>query len=123
LENIDTIVSNCRVADVKNVFGAFLRIRFDIWQRMKIVFKLLNKNSDLLITNYNKLYNFTEPIRHDYNLRIDRNYEVDFLQNLEEKVRENGMAVDFPSLRGIKYNKNHKFKNVDKNQHTLTNYI
>lgn len=122
-ENINTIITNCRAAGVKNVFGAFLRIRFDIWKRMKIVFKLLNVDSDLFVTNYNKLYNFTDPIRHDYNLRIDRNYEIDFMQNLEKKIRENGMTFDFPSLKGISYNKNLKFKNVDKNQLTLTNYV
>lgn len=90
---------------------------------MKIVFKLLNVDSDLFVTNYNKLYNFTDPIRHDYNLRIDRNYEIDFMQNLEKKIRENGMTFDFPNLKGISYNKNLKFKNVDKNQLTLTNYV
>lgn len=122
-ENINTIITNCRAAGVKNVFGAFLRIRFDIWKRMKIVFKLLNIDSDLFGTYYNKLYNFTDPIRHDYNLRIDRNYENDFMQRLEKKIRENRMTFDFPSLKGISYNKNLKFKNVDKNQLTLTNYM
>lgn len=84
-ENINTIITNCRAAGVKNVFGAFLRIRFDIWKRMKIVFKLLNVDSDLFVTNYNKLYNFTDPIRHDYNLRIDRNYEIDLCKISKKK--------------------------------------
>lgn len=123
LENIDTIVTNCQTVGVKNIFGAFLRIRFDIWQRIKIIFKLLNKESDLLIGHYNKLYNFTEPIPHNYNLKIDKNYEMRFLQNLEKKIRENGMSVGFPSLKGIGYGKRSKFKNVDKNQLALTKYI
>lgn len=123
LENVDTIVTNCKNTGVQNVFGAFLRIRFDIWQRMKIIFKLLNKESDLLIENYKKLYNFTEPILHNHNLKVDRDYEIRFLHNLEKKVRENGMSVGFPSLMGISYFKRSKFKNVDKNQLPLTNYI
>jgi DNA repair photolyase len=123
MENINPIVTNCRTASVKNVFGAFLRIRFDIWKRMKMVFKLLNKDSDLIIKDYTKLYNFTEPIRHDHNLRIAKDYEIAFLHNLEKKVRENGMVIDFPSLKGISGGKSPKFKNVDKNQLTLTNYI
>ena len=90
---------------------------------MKTIFKLLNKESDLLIENYKKLYNFTEPILHNHNLKVDRDYEIRFLHNLEKKVRENGMSVGFPSLMGISYFKRSKFKNVDKNQLPLTNYI
>lgn len=123
LENIDMIITSCKTAGVKNVYGAFLRIRFDIWQRMKSIFKLLSKESDLLIQHYKKLYNFTEPIRHNYNLNIDKNYEVRFLRILDKKVRENGMSIGFPSLEGISYDKRTKFKNVDKNQLALTDYI
>ena len=123
LADIDTIITNCQTAGVKNVFGAFLRIRFDIWQRIKVIFKLLNKESDLLIEQYNKLYNFTDPIRHNYNLKIDRNYEISFLHDLEKKVRETGMSVGFPSLKGISYGKRSIFKNVDRNQLALTDYF
>ena len=122
MNNIDGIIANCRRSGVKNIFGAFLRLRFDIWQRMKIVFKLLNKESETSIKYYNKLYNFTEPIRHNRNLSIDKNYEINFLHNLETKVRKNGMSIDFPKLREVGSSENSKFKNIDKNQLTLTKY-
>jgi DNA repair photolyase len=122
IRNIDEIIVNCQKAGVKNVFGAFLRLRYDIWYRMKIVFKLLDKDYETSVKYYNKLYNFTEPIQHNRNLTIDNNYEINFLYNLETKVRKNGMSIDFPKLREGRSYKNSKFKNIDKNQLTLTNY-
>lgn len=58
---IESIVENCLKSGVRYVFGAPLRLRSDIWERMKIVFKLLNKGETEVIRDYITLYNFKNP--------------------------------------------------------------
>lgn len=41
-KNIKIIISLSRTAGKNNVYGAFLRLRFDIWCKLKLVFTLLN---------------------------------------------------------------------------------
>ncbi|MGD9532745.1 MAG: radical SAM protein [Candidatus Nitrosocosmicus sp.] len=122
-ENIDTIISLCKVAGIKNVFGAFLRLRYDIWDRLKMVFALLNMNLDFSINHYKKIYGFSEPLRHDNNLSMERSLESTFLNNIASKVLENGMINGFPELKENKFPYNTKFKNCDKRQPTLNNYL
>ena len=40
-EDIESIVDSCNRSGVDYVFGAFLRLRADIWERMQIILKLL----------------------------------------------------------------------------------
>ena len=122
-ENIDAIISHCKVSGIKNVFGAFLRLRYDIWERLKIAFALLNMNLAFSIDHYKKIYVFSEPLRHNNNLSVGRNLESTFLNELKSKVLENGMISSFPELRTNKFPHNAKFKNCDKRQLTLNNYI
>lgn len=122
-ENIESIISQSHTAGIKNVFGPFLRLRFDIWCRLKLVFTLLNRDSESLINLYKKLYSFSEPIRHNNNLSIDRDYESIFLKYLELRVLDSGMTNNFPEIGRSKFLHNSKFKNSDKNQLTLNNYL
>lgn len=122
-ENIDTIISLCKVTGIKNIFSAFLRLRYDIWERLKIAFALLNMNLVFSINHYKKIYAFSEPLRQNNNLSVERNLESTFLNILKSKVLENGMINSFPGLGANKFRHNAKFKNSDKRQLTLNNYI
>jgi DNA repair photolyase len=42
--DIDSILDNCLSSGVRYIFGAILRQRDDIWKRMKIILKMLNKD-------------------------------------------------------------------------------
>src|SRR6185312_14781384 len=41
-DELDAVVQCCKEAGVKYVFGSILRMRKDIWDRMKMVLRLLN---------------------------------------------------------------------------------
>ncbi len=92
--------------NVKCAFGAFLRLRSDIWQRMKIILKLLELDAG--IAEYmKKIYQFTEPLTPGYNLSVNENYSQGLLAKLEEKIVKKGILYDFPEFirsRRIKRN-------------------
>jgi DNA repair photolyase len=119
-EDIESILDNCLGAGVHYVFGATLRLRADIWERMKTILKMLGKEDE--IKEYHRLFHFDEPIRHGYNLAVDKAYSNTMLENLKEEINGRGMSFDFPHLVGSRYvgaNKSHG----DKHQLTLMNFI
>lgn len=120
--DIESIVDNCHQAGIRYVSGATLRLRADIWERMKIILEMLNKQEEG-VKKYKRLFSFTEPIEQGYNLAVDRFYSTMILENIKEKVMDRGMSFDFPYLREIKYNQSNKLKNKDKNQITLMNFM
>jgi DNA repair photolyase len=94
-EDIELILDNCASSGVKYVFGAILRIRQDIWQRMITILRLLGKENR--IDEYKReIYQFTEPIKEGYNLSARKSYSNEVLHNLERKVQKRGMYLDFP---------------------------
>jgi DNA repair photolyase len=122
-EEIESIVGNCLKSGVRYVFGATLRLRSDIWERMKTIFKILNKNEKKMLTEYARLYNFKEPMKQDYNLYVNKTYSDTILKNLEEKVLEKGMLFDFPHLDSNTQMKKNKLKGSNKDQLTLMNFM
>lgn len=42
-DEIESIVDTCLRSSIRYIFGDTLRLWSDIWERMKIVFKLINK--------------------------------------------------------------------------------
>jgi DNA repair photolyase len=123
LNEIESIIDNCFNSGVHYVFGAPLRLRSDIWERMKIVFKLVNKKETEVIRQYTKLYHFKEPMRQGYNLYVDKTYADTIQKNLKEKVMEKGMLFDFPHLDENRYMSKKKIKDNNKDQLTLLNFI
>jgi DNA repair photolyase len=94
-EDIELILDNCASSGVKYVFGAILRIREDIWQRMITILRLLGKENG--IDEYKReIYQFTEPIKEGYNLNPRESYSNEVLHNLERKIQKRGMYLDFP---------------------------
>ena len=95
---------------VAYVFGALLRLRHDIWERVKIILKLLHIENG--IDEYKKkIYQFKEPLKHGITLQQIKSYESHVLQNLKEKVLEKGMIFDFPSLIAGRHKENGKNNN------------
>jgi DNA repair photolyase len=119
-EEIESIVDNCNKSGVGYVFGAVLRLRADIWQRMKIILKLLDLNDDGIEVYKNRIYQFTEPLNSSCNnITANESYSNKVLYNLKNKVSEKGMSFDFPEFIGdrriIKENK--KKENSNNNHH------
>ena len=96
---IQEIIDRCDDAGARYVFGALLRLRYDIWERMKTILELLDIENG--IDEYkNVIYQFREPLKPGYNVTASKTYETKVIQNLKEKVLEKGMIFDFPDLIG-----------------------
>ncbi|HEY7733485.1 MAG TPA: radical SAM protein [Nitrososphaera sp.] len=92
-EELDAIIIRCRDASLKNVVGSLMRLRADIWDRMKIVLKLLEVSNGE--EQYRKIYGFQEPLESSY-LSADRKYEQRILDLLYLKVKKQLMLPRFP---------------------------
>jgi DNA repair photolyase len=104
-EELSGIVERCRSAGLNPVFGAMMRLRSDIWDRMKIVFQLLGAPDNL--RRYKDIYGFEEPIGSSY-LSVKKSYSDNVLASLERKVSEGGMHGGFPAfLKDITVEKAH----------------
>ncbi len=90
--DIETILDSCLKADVQYVFGATLRRRADIWERMKTIFKLLDKENGR-VNEYNRLYHFIEPIIQGHNLAVDKFYSNTTMENLKQAVTSRGNVL------------------------------
>ena len=93
------IIDRCNDAGARYVFGALLRLRYDIWERMKTILELLDIENG--IDEYkNVIYQFREPLKPGYNVTASKTYETKVIQYLKEKVLEKGMIFDFPDFIG-----------------------
>ncbi|MFZ0512451.1 MAG: radical SAM protein [Candidatus Nitrosopolaris sp.] len=108
-DHVQEIVDKSYDAGVGYVFGALLRLRSDIWERMKIILKLLH--IEKAIEEYkNVIYQFKEPLKPWSNVGANKSYETKVLQNLKKIALQKGMIFDFPDLMGnrrLNSNKNH----------------
>lgn len=119
-EDIETILDNCLKADVRYIFGAILRLRADIWERMRTILKFLNITDG--VNEYKRIFRFEEPVKEYYNIAASDPYSSRILENLREEVLCKGMVFDFPDLAR---NECFEIDNVSNNtnQLTLMNYM
>jgi DNA repair photolyase len=133
-EEIESILDNCNKSGVSHVFGAILRLRADIWQRMQMILKLLGIKDSIEVYK-KRIYQFTEPMEQNYNIAANESYSSKVLHNLENKVSERCMSFDFPDFgdkhiikANNKKNNNYDYTAVNKNfkrqeQVTLLTYM
>jgi DNA repair photolyase len=70
-DHVQEIVDCCYDAGVGYVFVALLRLRSDIWERMKIILKLLH--IEKAIEEYkNAIYQFKEPLKPWFNVGANK---------------------------------------------------
>jgi DNA repair photolyase len=96
-EELENIVKNCSDAGFKHVFGAILRLRTDIWERMKLALQLLEISD--AIEKYKQIYRFDEPLDANY-VSANDSYAGKVIASLEEKVKSYGMSCEFPDYLG-----------------------
>jgi DNA repair photolyase len=94
---MDAVVDACGEAGVGHVFGAMLRMRTDIWERMKVALQLLGVKDGT--KRYMQIYNFREPLDASY-VACDKEYAKKVLDALKTKVSERGMSTGFPDNVG-----------------------
>ena len=97
-DRVQEVVDRSYIAGVRYVFGALLRLRSDIWERMKIILKLLHREK--AIEEYkNAIYRFDEPLKPWSTVGAIKSYETTALQNLREIAIRKGMRLDFPDIK------------------------
>jgi DNA repair photolyase len=120
-EEMESIIHNCERVGVKYIFGAILRLRADIWERIELILQLLDLKSG--IDEYKRrIYQFTEPIRKGYNLSANKVYSDNLLKNLRQKVLERRKVFGFPDFIKARQFKVSKMSASDQ-QLTLMPYI
>ena len=122
-EDIESILDNCLKTGVRYISGAILRLRADIWDRMKTILRMLGIRNG--IQEYNRIFHFTEPLRSEYNIAADQFYSKTILENLKKSVLRRGISFDFPDLAKSKFIGKNKKISKDTNQQVLTlmNYM
>jgi DNA repair photolyase len=98
-QHLEGLVRACRESGVRHVFGAPLRLRTDIWQRMKLVLRLLEVPDG--IKRYKEIYGFEEPLRSSY-VTADTRYVNKIMAKLESIIKKNGLIPDFPDYLASK---------------------
>ena len=94
---LDQVLNACNDFGVKHVFGAVLRLRADIWERMKTVLRLLDIREG--IHDYQKtIFQFLEPIQPGVNIGSSKSYENRILDMLKYRIQRRGMIPDFPTF-------------------------
>ena len=93
-EELELILDSCHESGVKYVFGAVLRLRADIWQRMITI--LMSLDIEHGVDEYERIYQFTKPLKPGYNINANECYSTRVLQNLKQRISERGMIFDFP---------------------------
>jgi DNA repair photolyase len=96
-QDLNGLVKACKESGVRHVFGAPLRLRTDIWQRMKLVLRLLEVPDGF--KRYQEIYGFEEPLGSSY-VTADRKYVNRIIGMLESMIKSNGMMSDFPDSLG-----------------------
>jgi len=96
-EELETVVESCKEAGLRYVFGAMLRLRTDIWERMKLALRLLEIADG--IEKYKQIYKFEEPLDASY-VPADKNYAERIIHSLEKRIKSYGMDCDFPTYMG-----------------------
>ncbi len=116
---LDQVLDACNDNGVKHVFGAVLRLRADIWQRMKTVLRLLDIREG--IHDYQKtVFQFLEPIQPGVNIGSSKSYENRILDILKYRIQRRGMIPDFPTLIWKKHTMSDRRPKMTNSEHQLT---
>jgi DNA repair photolyase len=98
----DSVKDICSILDaasdigVKYITGAILRIRYDIWERIKYILQILNIDNS--IKNYEKIFKFKDPINSKKNLIAEREYSDSIMKYLRYEVDKRNMIFELPLL-------------------------
>jgi DNA repair photolyase len=114
-EELYEIVRRCKSAGLQHVFGEILRLRADIWERMKITLELLNIPCG--INRYQHIYHFEDDPNSNY-VGVEKRYAEKILGRLELMIRNCGMSYKFPDCM--------QSRSINKScsgQTTMLNYI
>jgi DNA repair photolyase len=95
-EDITNIIDSANDIGVKYVSGAILRLRYDIWERMKYILDILNIENS--INFYENIFKFRDPINFKKNLNAEREYTESIMLFLENELEKRNIKFGYPKL-------------------------
>lgn len=95
-EDIANIIDTANDIGVKYVSGAILRLRYDIWERMKYILHIFNIDNS--INFYEKIFKFKDPINFKKNLNAEREYTESIMMFLENELEKRNIKFGYPKL-------------------------
>lgn len=95
---MNELIKACKEAGVRHAFGAPLRLRADIWERMKVVLRFL-EIPDGIERYKEEIYGFEEPLESSY-VTAKSSYVSNIISKLESMIQNNGIRCDFPDYLG-----------------------
>jgi DNA repair photolyase len=95
-EDIANIIDSANDIGVKYVSGAILRLRYDIWERMKYILHILHIDNS--INFYEKIFKFKDPINFKKNLNAEREYTESIMMFLENELEKRNIKFGYPKL-------------------------
>jgi DNA repair photolyase len=95
-EHIRSIIDKCQEFGLRYISGSVLRLRNDIWTRIKEILELFG----ILwaIQQYERIYGFQEPFFHEKNLGANKTYTGKVIDNLKNEISKKDIVFGFSQL-------------------------
>jgi len=95
-DHILSIVDKCQQIGIKRVCGSILRLRYDIWIRIKEILQLFGVS--WATKEYEMIYGFQEPFLYKYNLSANTTYTDNVINNLKAEISKKNILFGFNEL-------------------------
>ena len=119
-QNIQDIFDGLSDLDNSYINSSFLRLRNDIWERIKIILDFLNIKNGLNV--YRQLYGFSEIILQNLNLHINGEYSFKMYEYIKATSTNRKFQYGFPKLSSVKNQINRKYTK-EKRIENLLNFM
>jgi DNA repair photolyase len=94
--HIRSIVDTCHKLDIRYISGSILRLRSDIWIRIREILQLLGRSSS--IEKYERIFGFQDPFENDNNLSADTIYSEKVINFLKDELSRRKIVFGFNKL-------------------------
>ena len=95
-EHLELIVDKCQQLRLRYMSGSVLRLRNDIWTRIRQILESLGFL--WAIREYEGIYGFQEPLLHENNLSANKIYTDKVLNNLKDQITKRNIEFGFNEL-------------------------
>jgi DNA repair photolyase len=95
-EHIESFVNNCQQLHLRHISGSILRLRYDIWNRIREILEIFG----ILwtIKEYERIYGFQEPFLHKNNLSANKGYTDKVVNNLKDEISKRNLVFGIDEL-------------------------
>jgi len=95
-EHIESLVNKCQQLQVGHISGSILRLRYDIWNRIKEILEIFG----ILWTvkEYERIYGFQEPFLHENNLSANKAYTDKVVNNLKDQISKRNLVFGIDEI-------------------------